>query len=51
MHIKYIQTMLGHSSILVTMNTYAHLMNPTNTEAADSLARLTFSDTLASLKR
>lgn len=43
--------MLDHSSILVTMNTYAHLMNPTNTEAADCLARLTFSNILTSLKR
>jgi integrase len=50
-HIKYIQAMLDHSSILITMDTYAHLMNPTDAEAADRLARLTFSDTLTSLKR
>jgi hypothetical protein len=35
--------MLDHSSILLTMDNYAHLMNPTNAEAADSLARLIFS--------
>lgn len=33
-NIKYIQTQLGHSSPTVTLNVYAHLMNPTNQEAA-----------------
>ncbi len=33
-NIKYIQTQLGHSSPTVTWNVYAHLMKPTNQEAA-----------------
>jgi integrase len=33
-NIKYIQTQLGHSSPTVTLNVYAHLMKPTNQEAA-----------------
>jgi integrase len=33
-NIKYIQTQLGHSNPTVTLNVYAHLMNPTNQEAA-----------------
>jgi integrase len=32
-NIKYIQAMLGHSSPMVTLNVYAHLMKPTNQEA------------------
>jgi integrase len=33
-NIKYIQTQLEHASPTVTLNVYAHLMNPTNQEAA-----------------
>ena len=33
-NIKYIQSQLGHSSPTVTLNVYAHLMKPTNQEAA-----------------
>jgi len=36
-NIKYIQTQLGHSSPTVTLNVYAHLMKPTNQEAARRL--------------
>jgi integrase len=33
-NLKYIQTQLGHSSPTVTLNVYAHLMEPINQEAA-----------------
>jgi len=33
-NLKYIQTQLGHSNPTVTLNIYAHLMKPTNQEAA-----------------
>ena len=33
-NIKYIQSQLGHSSPTVTLNVYAHLMEPVNQEAA-----------------
>ena len=33
-NIKYISTQLGHSTPMVTLNVYAHLMNPTNQAAA-----------------
>jgi integrase len=33
-NIKYIQPQIGHSSPTVTLNVYAHLINPTNQEAA-----------------
>jgi integrase len=33
-NLKYIQTQLGHSSPTVTLNVYAHLMEPANQEAA-----------------
>jgi integrase len=36
-NIKYIQSQLGHSSPTVTWNVYAHLMKPTNQEAACKL--------------
>ncbi|MDM8535410.1 tyrosine-type recombinase/integrase [Desulfobacterales bacterium HSG17] len=41
-NIKYIQTQLGHSSPTVTLNVYAHLMNPTNQKAACRLEKLIF---------
>jgi len=41
-HPKYIQAMLGHSSIKTTMDVYGHRMNKVNPEAADKLARLAF---------
>jgi integrase len=33
-NLKYIQSQLGHSSPTVTMNVYAHLMKPSNQQAA-----------------
>jgi integrase len=41
-NIKYIQTQLGHSSPMVTLNVYAHLMAPTNQEAACRLENTIF---------
>jgi integrase len=41
-NIKYIQSQLGHSSPTVTLNVYAHLMKPTNQEAACSLESTIF---------
>ena len=38
-NIKYIQTQLGHSSPTVTLDIYAHLMKPTNQEAACRLEK------------
>jgi integrase len=44
-NIKYIQTQLGHSSPTVTLNVYAHLMKPTNQEAACRLEHKVFGAT------
>jgi len=41
-NIKYIQNQLGHSSPTVTLNVYAHLMKPTNQEAASRLENAIF---------
>jgi len=41
-NIKYIQSQLGHSSPSVTLNVYAHLMKPTNQEAAIRLENAVF---------
>jgi len=41
-NLKYIQTQLGHSSPTVTLNVYAHLMKPTNQEAACRLENAIF---------
>jgi len=41
-NIKYIQSQLGHSSPTVTLNVYAHLMKPTNQEAACRLESAIF---------
>ena len=41
-NIKYIQNQLGHSSPTVTLNVYAHLMKPTNQEAACRLENAIF---------
>ena len=41
-NIKYIQTQLGHANPTVTLNVYAHLMNPTNQEAACRLENAVF---------
>ena len=41
-NLKYIQTQLGHSSPTVTLNVYAHLMKPTNQEAACRLEKVIF---------
>ena len=43
-NLKYIQTQLGHSSPTVTLNVYAHLMKPTNQEAACRFERAIFGD-------
>lgn len=42
---KYIQSQLGHSSPTVTLNVYAHLMKPTNQEAACRLENSVFGAT------
>ena len=41
-NLKYIQSQLGHSSPTVTLNVYAHLMKPTNQEAACRLENAIF---------
>ncbi|MBI4595010.1 MAG: site-specific integrase [Candidatus Tectomicrobia bacterium] len=41
-HPKYIQSQLGHSSIIVTMDTYGHLMKSVNQEAATRLGKMIF---------
>jgi integrase len=41
-NIKYIQSQLGHTSPTVTLNVYAHLMKPTNQEAACRLESALF---------
>jgi len=38
-NVKYIQSQLGHSSPMVTMSVYAHLMSPVNQEAACRLEK------------
>jgi len=38
-HPKYIQTQMGHSSINVTMDTYGHMMETINQDAASRLGR------------
>lgn len=38
-HPKYIQTQMGHSSINVTMDTYGHMMETVNQDAASRLGR------------
>jgi len=43
-NLKYIQTQLGHSSPTVTINVYAHLMKPTNQEAACKLENTIFGE-------
>jgi len=44
-HPKYISEKLGHSSIKITMDVYGHLMNPTNSQAAEKLSRLALGKT------
>ena len=41
-NIKYIQSQLGHANPTVTLNVYAHLMNPMNQEAACRLENTVF---------
>jgi hypothetical protein len=41
-NLKYIQTQLGHSSPTVTLNVYAHLLNPINQEAACRYENMVF---------
>ena len=42
-NIKYIQSQLGHSSPTVTLDVYAHLIKPSNQEAALKLDKTIFS--------
>jgi integrase len=42
-NIKYIQTQLGHSSPSVTLDVYAHLLKPSNQQAARRLEETIFS--------
>jgi integrase len=44
-HPKYIQSQLGHSSISVTMDIYAHLMETVNQEAAKRLGKIVLGNT------
>ncbi len=44
-NIKYIQKQLGHANPTVTLNVYAHLMNPSNQEAACRLENTIFKAT------
>ena len=41
-NIKYIQNQLGHSSPVVTLSVYAHLMKPVNQESACKLENTVF---------
>jgi len=41
-NIKYIQNQLGHSSPMLTLTVYAHLMKPANQEAACRLEKVIF---------
>ena len=41
-NIKYIQSQLGHSTPSITLDVYAHLMKPTNPEAACRLENSIF---------
>jgi integrase len=43
-HPKYIQTQMRHSSIIVTMDTYGHLMNTVNQESAKRLDSTVFEE-------
>ena len=45
-NIKYIQSQPGHSSPTVTWNVYAHLMKPTNQDAARRMEEKGFGDNL-----
>lgn len=44
-NVKYIQSQLGHSNPMVTLNIYAHLLNPVNQEAACRLENTVFKST------
>ena len=54
-NIKYIQSQLGHSSPMVTLNVYAHLMKPVNQESParleDSIFKTNGSKTVAKTKK
>ncbi len=43
-NIKYIKNQLGHASPTITLNVYAHLMKPTNQEAACWLENAVFGE-------
>ena len=43
-NVKYIQTQLGHHSPTMTLDVYAHLMNPVNREAPNKLENAVFGD-------
>jgi integrase len=44
-NIKYISSQLGHSTPTITLEVYAHLLKPTNPEAAQRLESTVFSKT------
>lgn len=44
-NLKYIQTQMGHSSPMVTLNVYAHLMEKVNQEAATRFENAIFNST------
>jgi integrase len=41
-NLKYLQQQMGHSSINVTLDTYSHLLKPTNQQAAVRLENTVF---------
>jgi len=41
-NIKYVQSQLGHSSPMVTLQIYAHLLKPSNQEAVERLENTLF---------
>lgn len=50
-HPKYIQNQLGHSSIIMTMDVYGHLMKTVNQDAASKLGRAILGDSDQSSSR
>ncbi len=50
-HPKRIQSLLGHSSITITMDVYGHLMDETDNEAAEHIADLVFGSKVVARKK
>jgi integrase len=44
-HVKVVQELLGHSNILITLNTYSHVLPSIHEKAMDELSSLFFYDT------